>query len=83
MNAFSLAGRSVSPLRREVLPQLSQVARAIGMDLQGAIVSQDGVYDCRANRKAIFNRGMHDGNIQLNNLIAAIYRNYPSCFAGS
>ncbi|MEM5328943.1 transposase [Paraburkholderia sp. JHI2823] len=28
------------------------------MDLQGAIVSLDGVYDCRANRKAIFNRGM-------------------------
>jgi len=28
------------------------------LDLQGAIVSLDGVYDCRANRKAIFNRGM-------------------------
>ena len=28
------------------------------MDLQGTIVSLDGVYDCRANRKAIFNRGM-------------------------
>ena len=28
------------------------------MDLQGSIVSLDGVYDCRANRKAIFNRGM-------------------------
>ena len=58
MNVFSLAGRSESPLLREALPQLSQIARAIGMDLQGAIVSLDGVYDCRANRKAIFNRGM-------------------------
>jgi hypothetical protein len=34
------------------------MARAIGMDLQGSTVSLDGVYDCRANRKAIFNRGM-------------------------
>ena len=30
----------------------------IGMDLSGTIVSLDGVYDCRVNRKAIFNRGM-------------------------
>jgi hypothetical protein len=28
------------------------------MDLQGTVVSLDGVYDCRLNRKAIFNRGM-------------------------
>ena len=34
------------------------MARAIGADLQGSIVSLDGVYDCRAKRKAIFNRGM-------------------------
>ncbi|MEX3816646.1 transposase [Paraburkholderia sp. BR13439] len=34
------------------------MARAIGMDLHGSTVSLDGVYDCRANRKAIFNRGM-------------------------
>ena len=26
--------------------------------LNGTIVSLDGVYDCRLNRKAIFNRGM-------------------------
>jgi transposase len=50
--------RNVSPLLRDALPRLSQIARAIGMDLQGAIVSLDGVYDCRANRRAIFNRGM-------------------------
>jgi transposase len=50
--------RNESPLLREALPRLSQIARAIGMDLQGATVSLDGVYDCRANRKAIFNRGM-------------------------
>jgi transposase len=50
--------RNESPLLRDALPRLSQIARAIGMELQGAIVSLDGVYDCRANRKAIFNRGM-------------------------
>ena len=43
---------------REALPQVTRVAHAIGFDLQGAIVSLDGVYDCRKNRKAIFNRGM-------------------------
>jgi hypothetical protein len=34
------------------------MARADGADLQGSIIRLDGVYDCRANRKAIFNRGM-------------------------
>jgi len=50
--------RNESPLLRDALPKLSQMARAIGLDLQGATVSLDGVYDCRANRKTIFNRGM-------------------------
>jgi transposase len=48
--------RNESPLLREALPRLNQIAHAIGMDLQGSTVSLDGVYDCRANRKAIFNR---------------------------
>jgi hypothetical protein len=43
---------------REALPQVTRIAHAIGLDLQGAIVSLDGVYNCRKNRKAIFNRGM-------------------------
>lgn len=47
-----------SPLLREALPELTRIAREVGIDLQGSIVSLDGVYDCRANRKAIFNRGM-------------------------
>jgi hypothetical protein len=45
-------------LREAALPQLTRIAQAIGLDLQGAIVSLDGAYDCRPNRKAIFNRGM-------------------------
>jgi len=54
----ALGNRNESPLLRDALPVLTRIARAIGMDLRGAIVSLDGVYDCRANRKAIFNRGM-------------------------
>ena len=50
--------RNESPLLRDALPKLSAMARAIGMDLQGSTVSLDGVYDCRANRRAIFNRNM-------------------------
>jgi hypothetical protein len=43
---------------RETLPQLTRIARVIGLGLQGTVMSLDGVYDCRQNRKAIFNRGM-------------------------
>ena len=50
--------RNESPLLRDALPRLTEMARAIDADLQGSTVSLDGVYDCRANRKAIFNRGM-------------------------
>ena len=50
--------RNESPLLREALPKVMHIARDAGMDLQGSIVSLDGVYDCRTNRKAIFNRGM-------------------------
>jgi hypothetical protein len=50
--------RNESPLPREVLPEVMRIVREVGVDLQDTIVSLDGVYDCRANRKAIFNRGM-------------------------
>ena len=50
--------RNKSPLLREALPLVTRIANAVGFDLQGTIVSLDGVYDCRTNRKAIFNRGM-------------------------
>jgi hypothetical protein len=35
-----------------------RIADTIELDLRGTIVSLDGVYDCRPNRRAIFNRGM-------------------------
>ena len=50
--------RNKSPMFREALPQVTRLAHAIGLDLQGTVVGLDGVYDCRKNRKAIFNRGM-------------------------
>jgi transposase len=50
--------RNESLLLRPALAKLTGIARAVGIDLQGSIVSLDGVYDCHANRKAIFNRGM-------------------------
>ena len=50
--------RNESPLLRTALPEVMRIVREVGMDLCGTIVSLDGVYDCRVNRKAIFNRGM-------------------------
>ncbi|NJK58337.1 MAG: transposase [Pleurocapsa sp. SU_5_0] len=50
--------RNESPLLRKVLPKVTHIARIVGFNLKNTIVSLDGVYDSRANRKAIFNRGM-------------------------
>lgn len=50
--------RNESPLLRKVLPQVTRIASLVGLNLKNTIVSLDGVYDSRANRKAIFNRGM-------------------------
>ena len=50
--------RNESPLLREALPMVMRIAQSVKLDLRGTVVSLDGVYDCRRNRKAIFNRGM-------------------------
>lgn len=50
--------RNEAPLLREALPGLTRIAQAVGFDLRGSVLSLDGVYDCKFNRKAIFNRGM-------------------------
>jgi transposase len=50
--------RNESPLLPEALLQVTRIAQAVGLALKGTVVSLDGVYDCRMNRKAIFNRGM-------------------------
>lgn len=50
--------RNESPLLQKALPQVTRIANKVGLDLNDTIVSLDGVYDSRANRKAIFNRGL-------------------------
>jgi transposase len=51
--------RNESPLLKQALPQVTRIAKTVGLNLNQTIVSSlDGVYDSRANRKAIFNRGM-------------------------
>ena len=45
-----------SPLLVPALGALTDIAKAVGIELRGSIVSCDGVYDSKANRKAIFNR---------------------------
>jgi hypothetical protein len=50
--------RNESPLLKAALPQVTRIAQQVGLDLNQTIVSLDGVYDSRANRKATFNRGM-------------------------
>ncbi len=47
-----------SPLLLLALPQVTRIAQKVGLDLNKAIVSLDAADDSRANRKAIFNRGM-------------------------
>jgi hypothetical protein len=51
---------SEAPLLRAALPNVMRIARSVGLELQGTIVSLDGGYDCRQNRKAVFNRGNAD-----------------------
>jgi len=43
---------------KQALPQLTDIAQVVGLELKGSVISLDGVYDSRSNRKAIFNRGM-------------------------
>lgn len=50
--------RNESPLLLQALPQVTRIAKHVGLDLNKTIVSLDAAYDSRANRKAIFNRGM-------------------------
>jgi len=55
---FAAGNRNESPLIRKAFKPLGEIARAIGLNLKGSIMSLDGVYDCKENRKKIFNFGM-------------------------
>jgi hypothetical protein len=50
--------RNESPLFREAFGPLKKIASQVGYSLEKSIMSLDGVYDCKANRKIIFNGGM-------------------------
>ena len=43
---------------RDAFKPLKKIAKSVGFSLQGSIMSLDGAYDCKANRKMIFNAGM-------------------------
>lgn len=55
---FAPGNKNESPLIREAIGPLKRIAKAVGFSLEGSILSLDGVYDCRANRKKIFNAGL-------------------------
>ncbi|MEM1368976.1 MAG: hypothetical protein AAGG02_13365 [Cyanobacteria bacterium P01_H01_bin.15] len=50
--------RNKFPLMKQALPMVTHIARSIGLNLEGCIVSLDGAYDSGSDRKAIFNRGL-------------------------
>lgn len=43
---------------RDAFNPLKKMAKVIGFSLKGSVMSLDSVYDCKANRKMIFNAGM-------------------------
>ena len=55
---FAPGNKNESPLIREAMGPLKSIAKAVGFNIKGSIMSLDGAYDCRENRKKIFNAGM-------------------------
>ena len=41
--------RNESPLLKQALPQLTDIAQVVGLELKGSVISLDGVYDSRSN----------------------------------
>ena len=50
--------RNESPLLKPALQALKKTAKAVGISLEGVTSSWDGVFDSKANRKAVFNAKM-------------------------
>jgi len=55
---FAPGNKNESPLIREAMGPLKSLAKTVGFNIKGSTMSLDGVYDCRENRKKIFNAGM-------------------------
>jgi Transposase DDE domain len=47
-----------SPLFEPAMHSLKNIANAVGLDFKGSVMSLDGAYDSKKNRKLIFNAGM-------------------------
>ncbi len=62
---FAPGNKNESPLIREAMGPLKRIAKAVGFNLKGSTMSLDGVFDCRPNRRKIFNAGMKP-NIKAN-----------------
>jgi transposase len=50
--------RNESPMFPDVFKSLKKIAKVVGFSLRGSVMSLDGVYDCKKNRKMIFNAHM-------------------------
>lgn len=50
--------RNESPMFPDAFKSLKRIAKAVGFSLSGCVMSLDGVYDCKQNRKMIFNANM-------------------------
>jgi len=50
--------KNESPLFSPAFQSLKKIVRAIGASITGSIMSLDGAYDSKKNRKMIFNAGM-------------------------
>ncbi len=62
---FAPGNKNESPLIREAMKPLKEIAKEVGFNLEGSIMSLDGGFYCRENRKKIFNAGMKP-NIKAN-----------------
>lgn len=50
--------KNESPLFKKALSNLKAITKAVGLNIKGSIMSLDGVYDSKENRKLIFNSNM-------------------------
>lgn len=50
--------RNESPMFPDAFKSLKRIAKTVGFSLSGCVMSLDGVYDCKQNRKMIFNANM-------------------------
>jgi len=55
---IAAGNKNEAPLFKEALGNLKAIAKAVGLSIKGCIMSLDGVYDSKENRKLIFNSSM-------------------------